>query len=179
MVYEVRRQLIAKLKVQAGKLAVLQQWEVFSSEMCSRTLEVHRELQSLWDTLSKTSFKSYRQLLHREGDRIQARSFQVLRCETDMPPIRYIRDALQQLQTRRRNISTALLHHLQVVYRAGLQGSKEEINGYLTRIGLPQFHSDLVQELEEDLSIEELAEALKAFNRSKALGGDEFPAEFH
>ena len=132
------------------------------------------------DRLETYTLKTYRQLLHREGDTPGKLLAWIIRKEEARSPVLYLKNVDGEEVRNQINIAETFRRHLQdVVVRLLRETWRSQISDFLLPLALPKITDDMRRKLEGDLTLLEIQGALDGLPAGKTSGGDGFPTEFY
>ncbi|KAJ1081729.1 hypothetical protein NDU88_001906 [Pleurodeles waltl] len=102
----------------------------------------------------------------------------LLRCERPLPVILSLCGPVGDMIMGQERVSYLLLDHLRGVYASPLHVDDTLVDGFLAGLQLPGLMEAQESDLEGNIQLEELQEALLAMPSGKAQGPDGLPAEF-
>ncbi|KAJ1136816.1 hypothetical protein NDU88_003230 [Pleurodeles waltl] len=89
-------------------------------------------------------------------------------CEQEIPPVLHIRTPQDVLVTAHAAILNVFVQPFKKSHSAGDIGPVGEMESFLNRVEMLALAPDLAQDLEREITVEELGKPIKALNRSKA-----------
>ncbi|KAJ1123022.1 hypothetical protein NDU88_001495 [Pleurodeles waltl] len=143
--YRIRRRLDQELTLQEDVLTALQQQIDNGDASESVRLGLWGRIIELWDSLDSCARQSYRQWLYREGDRLGSILAWIPSGEL----------ILGQLQ-----VNSHLREHLWAIYTAPWGVDVTRIGEYLDGLRLPRLTGTQSEELEGEVSLDDMMEAL-------------------
>ncbi|KAJ1118455.1 hypothetical protein NDU88_006646 [Pleurodeles waltl] len=145
----------------------------------SACLEARGRIVELWDRLESYVRRNYRQRLYREGDRSGRMLAWLLRQERPVSIIQMLCGPSGELILGQLRVISHLREHLRVIYTAPCSVDVTRIGEYLDGLQLPRLTEIHSEELEGEVSLDDLTEALGGMVSRKAPGPDGLPVEFY
>ena len=174
----VRKTLQRELQEGERKLAKHQHRPVSDTIYAQTELDLQRQVLSTRERLEQYTLKTYRQLLHREGDTPSRLLAWIIKRESPRQTITHLVDLEGSEVYSQMEILNCLRVHLQRVYSSPTPASEGAVVEYLASLGLPHLEAETSRELDANLTVEELQIAMSLLPMGKAPGGDGLPAEF-
>ncbi|KAJ1204668.1 hypothetical protein NDU88_000108 [Pleurodeles waltl] len=159
--YGIRQHLDRELTCQEQVLAALQRQVDNGDASEVDCLEVRGRIVDLWDRLENYVRRSYRQRLFWDGDRSGRMLAWFFRRERPVPIIQMLRNSSGERILGQLRVNVHLREHLGVVYASPCRVGETQIQKYLNGLRLPCLAAAQVEELEGEISLEDLGEALR------------------
>ncbi|KAJ1116614.1 hypothetical protein NDU88_004820 [Pleurodeles waltl] len=142
----------------------------------SDCLEVRGRIVDLWDRLDNYVRRNYRQWLFREGDH----SGRMLAWrERLVPIIQMLCGPSGEIFLGQLRVNSHLQEHLRAIYAAPCDAGVTRIWEYLGGLRLPRLTEAQLEELEGEVSLGDLVEALGGMASGKAPGPEGLPIKFY
>ncbi|KAJ1201786.1 hypothetical protein NDU88_005592 [Pleurodeles waltl] len=103
----------------------------------------------------------------------------LLRQERPVPIIQLLRSSSGERILGQIMVNAHLHEHLRVIYAAPWSAGETQIQTYLNGLRLPRLMTAQVEELEGDISLNDLREALSGMATGKAPGPEGLPVEYY
>ncbi|KAJ1116528.1 hypothetical protein NDU88_004738 [Pleurodeles waltl] len=142
-------------------------------------LEVRGRIVELWDGPDNYVIWNYRQWLYREGDRSGRMLVWLLRWEHPVPIIQMLCGPSCEKIMRQLRVNLHLREHLRAIYAAPCGVGATRIRGNLDGLWMPLLTEAQSEELEGEVSLDDLVEALGGMASRKAPGPDALLVEFY
>ncbi|KAJ1185904.1 hypothetical protein NDU88_002690 [Pleurodeles waltl] len=155
--YGIRKRLDQELTRQEYVLAALQCQVDNGDALKSDCLEVRGRIVDLWDRLDNYVRRNYRQRLFREGDRSGCMLAWLLRQERPIPIIQMLRGHSGKKILGQLRDNLHLQEHLQNIYATPCGGDVTWIREYLDGLRMPRLTEAQSEELEGEVSLDDLA----------------------
>ncbi|KAJ1092934.1 hypothetical protein NDU88_006044 [Pleurodeles waltl] len=166
--YGIRQRLDQELTRQEEVLAATQRQVDNNDASEADCLEVRGRIVDLWDKLENYVRWNYRQRLFREGDRSGHMLAWLLRRERPIPIIQMLRSSSGERILGKLRVNAHLREHLRVIYTSPWRVGETQIQKYLNGLRLPCLTAAQVEELEGEVSLEDLGEGLSGMATGKA-----------
>ncbi|KAJ1103573.1 hypothetical protein NDU88_000994 [Pleurodeles waltl] len=166
--YGIRKRLDQELTRQEDVLTALQRQIDNGYTPESACLEVRGRIVELWDRLDSYVPRNYRQQLYQEGDRLGRMLAWLLRRERPVPIIQMLCGPSGELILGQLWVHSHLPEHLLALYTAPCGVDVAQIGEYLDGLRLPRLTETQSEELEGEVSLDDLVEVLggMAFRRT-------------
>ncbi|KAJ1182127.1 hypothetical protein NDU88_007322 [Pleurodeles waltl] len=151
-------------------LATAQQTHPDTVESHETELQIGHRITEILNRLGKLNSHEYRQLLHREGDRLGRLLAWLLRRERLLHLIFSLKRADATRVTTKSGI--LLTEHLKAVNTKGGNAQIPEIQWYLATLDLPRLSKVQQESLDDGLQLEDLREEIGELARYKTPGPD-------
>ncbi|KAJ1152155.1 hypothetical protein NDU88_004932 [Pleurodeles waltl] len=173
--YGIRQLLVRELTQQEKVLAAIQRQVDISEADC---LEVRSRIVDLCDRLDNYVRQNYRQRLFWEGDRSGRLLARLARQERAIPIIQMLHSSSGERILGQLRVNTHLHEHLRNIYTSPWSVGMTQMKEYLEGLRMPRLTAAQVEELEGEVSLEDLVEVLGGMATGKAPGPDGLPDTF-
>ncbi|KAJ1081536.1 hypothetical protein NDU88_001716 [Pleurodeles waltl] len=140
---------------------------------------MHGRIGALWSRLDNYVCRDFRQRLYLEGDRSGRMLDWLLRRERPIPIILSLRRPTGKKILGQACVNLHLHKHLKAMYTLPKCDNSCQIQEYLDGLRLPRLMDAQIEEIEWEVSLEELQEALGGMASGKSPGSDGLPVEFY
>ncbi|KAJ1203040.1 hypothetical protein NDU88_006835 [Pleurodeles waltl] len=163
--YGTRQRLELELMRQEEELATLQRQVDNGDTSEMDFLEVRGRIVDLWDRLENYVRRNYRQQLFREGVRSGRMLPWLLRKERPVPIIQLLCGSSGERILGQLRVNAHWREHLRVIYATPRSAVETQIQTYLNGLRLPRLTTAQAEELEGEVSLDDLGEALSVVLR--------------
>ncbi|KAJ1151638.1 hypothetical protein NDU88_004418 [Pleurodeles waltl] len=164
--YGIRKHLDQELTQQEDVLTALQCQIDNGDASDSACLKVRGRIVELCDRLDSYVRRYYRQGLYRDGDHLGRMLAWLLRRERPVPIIQILRGPSGEMILGQLRVNLHLQEHLRALYSAPCAVDVTRIGEYLDGLWLPRLTETHSEELEGEVSLDDLVEALGEMTES-------------
>ncbi|KAJ1153058.1 hypothetical protein NDU88_005825 [Pleurodeles waltl] len=139
----------------------------------------HAKIGAMWNRLDSYIRKDYRQRLYREGDCSGHMLAWLLKCERPLPTILSLQGPTREKYLGHVRVILLLQDHRKDKYSSPKNKDEGQVYRYLDGLHIARLIEAQTEELEREVTLGELQEALGAMVHGKTPGPDGIPTEFY
>ncbi|KAJ1213800.1 hypothetical protein NDU88_001431 [Pleurodeles waltl] len=143
---------------------------------CHRT---HAKIGVIWNRLDSYIRKDYRQWLYCEGDLLGCMLAWLLKPKRPLPTILSLQGPTGERYLGQVRVNPPSRDHRKRIYTSLKTTDRGQVCGYLDGLHIHRLIEAQMEEMEGEVTLEELQEALEAMVHSKSPFPDGIPAEFY